>query len=246
MKITIKKVLLALVAAIIILIAIAAIYFYPVITMSPAKTGEIPGTSIYAAKNVMGAVYFVKTNAGYIMVDAGTDAKGLLSTMGELNIGTNEVKWILITHSDYDHVSGLALFPGAKIYMNEDEMKMLDGTEKRNASKGNSLPAGVNVNAVNLLGNGQKLTFGGIEVECLKAPGHTIGSMLYLVDGSYLFTGDAFSLSKGKLGIHPFTMDKERARQTIDEFRDTVNNSRYVLSTHYGYYPILFLSYKFQ
>ena len=40
------------------------------------------------------------------------------------------------------------------------------------------------------LQDGQILDFDGIKVECILVPGHTWGHMVYLIDDTYLFTGD--------------------------------------------------------
>jgi len=71
-------------------------------------------------------------------------------------------------------------------------------------------------------------------VTSIHAPGHTSGSMIYLVDGQYLFTGDAFSILNGKISIHPFTMDKELAGKTIENLNDIISDSYLVLTAHYG------------
>jgi hypothetical protein len=49
-----------------------------------------------------------------------------------------------------------------------------------------------------------------------------------------MFTGDAFKISDGKMEVHPFTMDEELAKKTIEQLRGLINNCSIVLTAHYG------------
>jgi len=236
MKKNLKWLLIIIGAILVVLTGLGLYYFYPMLVMAPAKTGEIPGTNIYAVKNMMGTLYFIKTDDGYILIDAGSNVKKLVASLKKSNIDCDAVKWIFITHSDYDHVAGLNLFPNARIYMSVDEFPLINGAVNRSNSGGNTLPAGIEINAVIPLLDGQMLSYKGTNIECIQAPGHTIGSMVYLVDGKYLFTGDVFMVNKNALYVHPFTMDTELAEKTIKQLRDTIRGSSMVLTSHYGYY----------
>ena len=236
MKKAVKRVLIGI-AAVILLFAGAGLWYrFPRLAMDPAKTGQVPGTNIYAVKNVINSVYFIKTENGYIMVDTGSDLKRLEAAIKPTGIDTGDVKWILLTHSDYDHTTGLPLFPNAAIYMSEDELPLLNGTKKRAFMFGNTLPPGIDINKINLLTDGQELSCYDTKVKCIKAPGHTIGSMAYLVDGRYLFSGDAFKFKSGKISVHPYTMDTKTAQKTIDQLTETIKNSSIVFTAHYGYH----------
>jgi glyoxylase-like metal-dependent hydrolase (beta-lactamase superfamily II) len=234
MKKSIKRLLLILTAVLIVLLGIGIFNVLPLLTMSPAKTGAVPGTNIYAIRNMANAVYFIQTDTGCIMVDAGSSAKDIQTAMTENNIPLESIKWILLTHSDYDHVAALPLFPHATIYMSEDEIPLINGTLKRNASGGNSLP--VDIDRIDFLMDGQELFLDNITIKTIKTPGHTIGSAVYLVDDTYLFTGDAFKYHDGKAGVHPFSMDAETSKQTIEALAGTITNSALVLTAHYGYH----------
>ena len=205
-----------------------------VLFMRPAKTGQIQNTNIHSIRNGIVNVYLINTGNGYIMVDAGTNIKRFEASLAEIGVNVVDIKWILLTHSDGDHVAGLALIPDAEIYMSEDELVLINGTIARNRSRYNSMPDGIDIDKIILLSDAQELTLNGIKIETIKAPGHTPGSMLYLVEGRYLFTGDAFRIVNRRLGVHPFTMDKELSEATIERLRETVNNSSLVLTSHYG------------
>ena len=202
--------------------------------MKPVKTGQIPNTNIYAIKDFIVNVYLIKTDTGYIMIDAGLNAQKIKNSIEEAGINISDVKWIFLTHSDGDHTAALALFPNAVIHMSKNEFPLINGTMKRTFWRGNSLPSGVNIDKIVPLSNGQVLSFDGIKVECILAQGHTIGSMMYLVDATYLFTGDVFKIKNGKTLVHPFTMDVNLSKKTIEKLRETVKKSHLVLTSHYG------------
>jgi glyoxylase-like metal-dependent hydrolase (beta-lactamase superfamily II) len=234
MKKNVKRVLTAIVVILILLTGVIVYYYFPVLSMKPVETGQIYGTNIFGIKNNMGTVFFIKTDNGCIMIDTGSDPQKLATSLKESGMTVNDVKWILLTHSDYDHVAGLSLFPNAEIYLSEDELPLITGKEKRAVFGGNTLPAGVNVEKITLLSDRRELLLNGTKIECIKAPGHTTGSMAYLVDGQYLFTGDAFKVYKGEINVHPYTMNVKLAQKTIEKLKTAINRSSIVLTSHYG------------
>ena len=221
--------------SIILLIGAGLYYASPLSKMKPVKTGQIPGTNIYAVRNAIVTVYLLKTDNGYILVDAGLNASQLEKSLKEAGINIDDVKWVLLTHSDSDHTAALNLFPNAAIHMSKDELPLINGTMKRNFFGGNKMPPGISLDKIGLLADGQELSFGGTNAKCISAPGHTNGSMLYLIDSKYLFTGDALMVNNGNIGVQPFAMDKELNRKTIERLRDTIENSSFVFTSHYGF-----------
>jgi len=232
MKKRIVFVVLALFLIVLLLFILSG--YAPVLFIRPVKTGQIENTNIYAIRNGIGNAFLINTNNGYIMIDAGFDMDRFAASITEIGINTADVKWIFLTHSDRDHVAALPLFPNAEIYMSEDEMILVNGTIPRNRSRYNSIPDGIDIENIIHLSNEQELFLYEITIKTIKAPGHTPGSMLYLVNNQYLFTGDAFKVINGNLGNPPFTMDKELAIKTIEQLRETIKNSSIILTSHYG------------
>jgi len=224
-----------IVVVFILLIGAGLYYASPLLKMNPVKTGQIPGTNIYAVKNAIVTVYLIKTDSGYILVDAGSNAAQLENSLRKAGINIDDVKWILLTHSDSDHTAALTLFPNAAIHMSKDELPLINGTMKRAFFGGNKLPSEINIEKITLLTDGQELLFGGANVKCISAPGHTDGSMLYLADNRYLFTGDVFMIGNGKIGVHPFAKSRELNRKTIERLSETIDGASIVLTSHYGY-----------
>jgi len=231
-----KRIMLIILAVIVLIAATALVYVFPMLSMNPMETGEISDTGIYAIKNNSNNLFFIESDDGYIVIDAGSDADKVAQTLNQVSVDALDVKYVLLTHSDYDHVASLNLFPNAQIFISEDELQMVNGQSKRNAFSSNTLPDGIDKEGLTLLADGQELKLGEHTVECIKAPGHTLGSMVYLFDGQYLFTGDAFKVSDNTIDVHPFTMDKEISKQSILQLNSVLNRSQLVFTAHYGYY----------
>ena len=208
----------------------------PFLSMSPAKTGRIADTGIIAVNNGMCNVFLIESNDGYALIDAGVNMKLLETSLADLGILPSDIKHIFLTHSDGDHVAALPLFAGAEIYMSENEMQMIDGRTNRNGGSSNSLPAGTDESSVVPLKDGQEVKVGDRVIRGVNAPGHTPGSMLYIADDSYLFTGDAFIINDNKLGVHPFTMDAEKSKETIERLYGEITGTELTFTAHYGYF----------
>jgi len=205
-----------------------------ILSMNPTKTGQIPNTNIYAIKNMLISIYLINTKNGYIMVDAGINGKKITASLKKLGIDINDVNWILLTHSDRDHIDALPFFPNAEIYLSKDEFPLINGSANRHKSGGNKMPERIDINKIKLLSDRQELSFDETKVKCINAPGHTVGSLLFLIDNKYLFSGDAFLIKNGKLDVHPFGMSSEQSMKTIEHLKETINNCSIILTSHYG------------
>ncbi len=113
-----------------------------------------------------------------------------------LPIAPASVTHLFLTHTDMDHAGGLALFPNAHVYLSEDEKQMIDGTTSRFLRVVHS--ARIN-RPYTLLADGDVVMVGSIKVQAIATPGHTPGSMSYLVDDGILFTGDSLRLQNGQV-----------------------------------------------
>jgi hydroxyacylglutathione hydrolase len=95
-----------------------------------------------------------------------------------------EITHVLVTHPHPDHVAGLA------------EARARLGSPPLVAHE--ACAAELDEEVAVVLGDGEKLDAGGLEVEALFTPGHATGHLAYLVDGSDVFTADV--LFKGTVG----------------------------------------------
>jgi glyoxylase-like metal-dependent hydrolase (beta-lactamase superfamily II) len=95
-----------------------------------------------------------------------------------------EITHVLVTHPHPDHVAGLA------------EARGRLGNPPLVAHEATAAALDEEVEVV--LGDGEKLDAGGLEVEAIFTPGHAAGHLAYLVDGTDVFTADV--LFKGTVG----------------------------------------------
>lgn len=106
----------------------------------------------------------------------------------------------MITHQDTDHVGAVerdsdGLFRGAALYIGETENRYLTMEVRRKVFGGlYKLPPVIIDNEKVIVHDGEVLHIDGIKIECIEVPGHTWGHMVYLIDDSYLFTGDTIWL----------------------------------------------------
>lgn len=233
---TVQKRILISVGVVIAALAVIGLYaVLPFLSMAPVETGVVEGTGIIAVKNAKNNVYLLPCENGYLMIDAGSDADGIQKSLASLSINLEAVSAVFLTHTDYDHVASLGIFPNAIIYLNIAEKQMIDGTTRRNSAMTNSLPV-KDAERIMFLTDGESINADGHSITCIAAPGHTPGSMMYLADGKYLFTGDAFKVTNGNISVHPFTMDAETAAKTISTLRPVFDNCSIVFTGHYGYF----------
>ena len=200
--------------------------------MKPIGTREaLP--NIFAISNKQVNFYLVRLqNQKYIAIDAGA-SKGLsLPELSKLNIQTEDVVAVFLTHTDSDHVGSIDLFKQAKVYISKLEKQMVDGSTKRSAFLGYcklDCP-------YETLDDGEVVDIDDITVKCLITPGHTKGSACFVVDEKYLFSGDSFSLKNGKAKpfVAFFNMDGKEQRESIRKIAG-LNGIAAVFTGHHGY-----------
>jgi glyoxylase-like metal-dependent hydrolase (beta-lactamase superfamily II) len=140
-----------------------------------------------------------------------------------------------LTHSDYDHQKAIGVFPTTLRYLPQAEQEMIESEKPRLSF----LPFLRNalIGTYTLLRDGDELKIGGRHIRCCALPGHTTGSMGYIVDGKYLFSGDAFRIKNGRIALplkRPFVMDEEAMRTTIRKIV-RIDSLQYIFSANSGF-----------
>ncbi len=122
------------------------------------------------------------------VIDPGSQVEKILAHVKHYEIDT--VTHILLTHGHFDHIGALAELKevtGAKVCVHERDLSMLNSDIDNLAAY-----SGINVKKcdadVVLLG-GENIDAAGMKVNVLHTPGHSGGSVCYLVD-NVMFSGD--------------------------------------------------------
>lgn len=196
-----------------------------------AETEKI-NANVYSVKNQGVNFYLFQEGNDIIAIDTGNNNEITLSELKLININPKQIKAIFLTHGDFDHAGGIKFFPNAKIYVGEAEEQMFQGKKKRFLwTQMKKLPR-----EYTLLKDNEVITVGNIKVKAISTPGHTPGSTSYLINGKFLFSGDALRLVKGK--VKPFTgwlnLDRKAMRGSIRKLSQ-LQNIELLATAHTGY-----------
>jgi glyoxylase-like metal-dependent hydrolase (beta-lactamase superfamily II) len=199
--------------------------------MTPLETQEVVA-GVYALKNNYVNMYLIKHETGYIAVDAGNDVETISSELKKLDITADEVTDVFLTHSDADHVGAIGMFAKAKVFLSEKEEQMINGTTPRFGVFKNKLER-----EYTLVKDQQTMEVGGLQLQFFDMIGHTPGSMMIMVNGEYLFTGDGLGIKDGKIQnfVPMFTMDMETHLKSIETMKANVlAQVKMIFSAHHG------------
>src|SRR5579872_2519796 len=128
---------------------------------------------------------------GVIVVDAKTTAaqgKELLDDIAKIT--PKPVTTVILTHSDGDHVNGLASFPAGITIIAHENNKAEQ--QKALAAGGRGAPPADHLPTQVVAKNKENLKIDGVKIQVLHwAPAHTSGDLVvYLPDQKIVFTGD--------------------------------------------------------
>ncbi|MCJ1907977.1 MBL fold metallo-hydrolase [Planococcus ruber] len=122
-----------------------------------------------------------------IVIDPGENPQSLLAY-----IRNRKVDYILLTHGHYDHIAGVdevRRATDASVVIHQAEADYLIDP-KLNLSFGNEKQ--IKCEWPDILLNGNELVkCGELSVKVIHTPGHSPGSVSYLLNDEYLFSGDA-------------------------------------------------------
>jgi len=140
---------------------------------------------------------------GVIVIDAKTtpdSAKDMLAQVAKIT--PKPVTHVILTHSDLDHVNGLAAFPqGITIIAHENNKKE---QEKALAAGGRGAPPADRLPTQVVTKNKETMKIDGVNVTLLHwAPAHTSGDLVvYLPNEKIVFTGDIIATQRPDPLIH--------------------------------------------
>lgn len=189
---------------------------------------------------------------------ASSPAEGMAPALAALGRRIEDVRWILLTHGHIDHVGGahtLWELTGrrAQVVIHEADAPMLrsrrahvdeylDGRGRYLADPEGEAKVTAAANAVIsgemepslLVQGGETLSLGGgVTVSVHAIPGHTPGSVAYVVDGQRsAFVGDAVQVHGAANGF-PGYLDPAAYRSSLEYLRDEIRPSRLYLGHPY-------------
>lgn len=195
------------------------------------------------------------------IVDTGitsSPAEGMAPALAALGRRIEDVQWILLTHGHIDHMGGAhALWEltgrRAKVVIHEADAHLLrsrqdhvdlyvdvrqqylndpDGVAKQAAAGMHAISGEMDADV--LLRGGEKLSLGGdVTVSVHPVPGHTPGSVAYVIDGQNdVFVGDAVQIH-GAANFFPGYEDPTAYRASLEYLRDEVQPRRLYLGHPY-------------
>ena len=193
-------------------------------------TGQIlPGLYTINCRYVNFYIYRDKDHT--ICFDAGTGCRRIKKELKKINISPEQITHIFLTHSDKDHVDGVKLFTHAQIYMSKLEIPLMDGSVRRSRLTNNTIK---NI-TINTLDDGEIFKAGTYEIKAIGTPGHTPGSMSYLLNNQILFIGDCFHIEKNSVttGMNFMNMDKDLQQESIKKLSE-LKDIKIVCTGHSG------------
>lgn len=188
--------ILAMVSAIVTIATVAAGQQQP----TPLKVANIRDNIYWTQGGAGGNTGIIVGTTGVIVVDTKTTVDSSKEVQADIaKITPKLVDTAIVTHSDGDHVNGLAGFPpGLTIIAQENckkEMEASAGT--RNAAPQDRLPT-------KTVAKDETMTIDGVRVRLLHwAPAHTSGDLIvYFPDQRVVFGGDLLVTNRPDTSIH--------------------------------------------
>lgn len=169
-------------------------------------------------------VYLIENKKQIILIDPGTEYEKIKSALNG-----KPCTHILLTHAHFDHIGAVAKFQrdGAKVYLHNDDVKLLSNNGNLAGLFGAELDA---FTPDVILHGGEILNICNMKIRVLSTPGHTDGSVCYVLEDK-IFSGDTlFHLSVGRTDFP--TGNSEKLHKSINEILFKLEGDYKVFSGH--------------
>lgn len=174
--------------------------------------------NVYALEATRGSYAYIILGKEIILVDTGQmwQGKGILKELSDMNIKLEDIKHIVLTHHDLDHIGNCAMLQRltkAKLWAASEDIPYIKGSKDRPGikklfSRVFKVEKPDNVQAYN---KNTKID----DIEIIPSPGHTPGHVCILYK-DVLFAGDLVDSRKGKLRPYPnMNWDEELLMKSI-------------------------------
>jgi len=183
--------------------------------------------NVYQVDDITGSPGLIVGDQYLTLIDAGVPEceTKIFAAIEALGRKPADLKHILITHSDRDHIGALpeiVAATGAKVYAQRAEAEVTEGKQKTRGGQIVAKPAKVD----QIVKDGDVLPLhGGIRV--VEAFGHTLGHVCYyLLSEKLLFTGDCMTNTNGLTGSLPqYTANLEMAKAAVKKIASLAPDS---------------------
>jgi glyoxylase-like metal-dependent hydrolase (beta-lactamase superfamily II) len=171
--------------------------------------------------------YVISEGSDCIIVDPG---QGFLKA-SELIKQRYSVKAIFITHGHIDHVDGIKYFNSPIYISKEDKNILMDSYKSLYDFFELDYPfSNMNLD-FKILDDEEEFELIGHKFKVLKTPGHTNGSLCFLMDNKYLFSGDTlFNRSCGRTDFP--TGDSEAMQISLNRLVNQLDENIVVYPGH--------------
>ena len=132
--------------------------------------------------------YLIISGKHAIVIDPGYLFDSVLAKLDESGIALD---FVLLTHLHFDHTFGLKDIKDTDIYfsvLDKDNLYNQDITLYKMIGK--NIPYNIKKENIHYLNDGEIITFNDNQIKVIFTPGHTSGSLCYLLNDNYLFSGD--------------------------------------------------------
>lgn len=130
-------------------------------------------------------------NETFAIIDPSAGIEQILHTVRQRGLDEKKLQYILLTHGHFDHILSVDLLreaTGAPVLIHEGDASFLTNAE-HNAYKPLFRRDLTMQPADRLLRDGDSLPFGNSTIRVMSTPGHTQGSVCYII-GDTMFSGD--------------------------------------------------------
>jgi metallo-beta-lactamase class B len=143
--------------------------------------------NVYAIGNTGTVAYVIQTSAGLMMIDAlGANQveSDLLPGFAKLGLDPAQVKTILVGHGHADHFGGSVYFQqkfGSKVYVSAADWTLMETPPRGRGPGPPAPPPAAPPKRDGELRDGEAVRLGNVSVRALAVPGHTPGSMGFIM-----------------------------------------------------------------
>lgn len=231
------------------LISLFSRYIHPIFLRGrgqfhPHNT-EIINENLSCVRQTDVNVWFYRKGNACVAIDGGYGLdSSFQQAMKQINLVNEDIDAVFLTHADLGTVGGLVsaepFAPLADIYIHEEEADLfLNQGIRRNLLGRFPLKSPFSYGGdYEFFEDYDTYNIGGIMVKCFHVPGHTPGHCAFLVDDTYLFTGDAIAVNHygGHCFFDLYNMDTAENIQSLLGLKEEIANTqaKFIATGHNG------------